>query len=416
MAASFSKPAPRLTVVKGSRQQWGPRLDKFRVKFGLSVRDLVDLLGGRDSPLKKTAAHDLLRGKNSPRMDLVIKPMIAARLREFLREEKKLKRLTIEQEILEIFHEPICQNDQEVKPLLTQRTVLSVEAQKHFGLSRDPFTGDPRNQKEVFTTPYVDQLLAKLEDAINYQHFVALVGDVGQGKTIMRRRIEQSCIDSQGKMRLLWPRFPNMEMVHSGSICSFILREFDEKTPHDRVLRGGRVEKLLATLADQGIRVALGFDECHRLDPRLLTALKNFYEMGTGGFERYLGLILLGQPKFQTVLNYPEFREIAERVEVVQLAFQDKKTPNLGKFAWDYIAHRLKIAGGNPDRLFDREVVNKLAQKANTPQALGNLCNACLVTAHELNDRKVHAGILKANPRIKTALDTEPGIRAARTA
>jgi len=397
---------PRLSVAKGSTRHWTRRLDKFRVKHDLSERDMVDVLGG---VWGKSYMHEVLSGAKQPQREEMIKPFIEARLRMFLRETKKLGKLAIEREIREIFNYS-SENDQEVESVITQRSVLPRKAQTFFGLSRDPFTGDPHNHREVFTTPYMDKLLAKIEDAINYQHFVAVIGDVGAGKLILKRRIEKICTDSRGKMVLLWPKFPNMEVVHSGSICSFILRSFEESNPRDRVMRAQAVEKLLMSLSGRGIRVALGFDECHRLDPRLLTALKNFYEMGSGGFDRYLGLILLGQPKFQTTLNYPEYREITERINVLRLGYQDKKTPNLGRFAWDYVAHRLKSAGGNVDKLFDRQAVSALAQIGDTPQALGNLCNAALTTAFELNVHKVHNGILKS----AGLLSEEQRIRVAR--
>lgn len=415
MAARLTQTPPRLTAIKGKRQHWGRRLDKFRVRHRLSVRDLVEVIG---DALKKTAVHDLLSGKTNPRMDSVVKATIAGRLRIWLREVRQVRDIEIEKEMLAIFYEPICKEDQEVELVLTQRTRLTPEAQKHFGLRRDPFTGDPQGHQEIFTTPYFDKIVAQVEDAINYQHFVAVIGDIGAGKFILKRRVEKACDNSNGKMRLLWPKFPNMEAVHSGSICSFILREFEAQGSHDRVLRASRVEKLLESLASQGVRVALGFDECHRLDPRLLTALKNFYEMG-GGFDRYLGLILLGQPKFRNTLNLAEFREITERIDVIQLGFQDKKNPNLGRYSWDYVAHRLKCAGGNADRQIDREVVTRLAKIANTPQALGNLCNAALNEAAELNERKVHISVLKAASRDGgplAGMDGEVNIRAARSA
>lgn len=402
--AARTQPTPaRLASKRGDAQHWGRRLDALRVKHDVSIRSFVELLGGDDSPLGKTATHDLLSGRCTPRMEGAIKPIIAAKIRKWLRDEKKTK-LEIEREMLEIFHEPICNQNQEVESVLTQRTELPRDAQKYFSLTRDPFTGDPRDHREIFTTPQTDKVLAQLEDAVNYQKFVAVIGDVGAGKLIMKRRIEQACARSQGKMRLLWPKFPNMEAVHSGSICSFILREFQEPSSHDRVLRAQRVEKLFTSLSDQGIRIALGFDECHRLDPRLLTALKNFYEMGNSGFDRYLGLILLGQPKFRTTLNYPEHREITERLTIIDLGYDKAKKGRaaatnghcLGTFAWEYVAHRLRIAGGNADRLFDRDSIARLAQIGDTPQALGNLCNAALVQAAEIGEKKVHIGVLRA--------------------
>ena len=72
--------------------------------------------------------------------------------------------------------------------------------------------------------------------------------------------------------------------------------------------------------------------------------------------------------------------------------------PKLGKQAADYVAHRLKLAGGDLDKLFERAAIARLAEQSSTPLGLGNLCNAALIKAHQLGEKKVLASfILKSN-------------------
>lgn len=390
---------PRLTAVKGNRQHWGRRLDKFRVAYDLSERDLVGVI---DRAIGKSAIHDLLSGECLPRMEAVIKPLIATKIRQFLREKKRLNSVQIEREIIQIFNEPICGKEEE--PVLTQRMILTKPAQGFFGLRFDPFTGDPRNRNEVFTTSKLDRIAGMLEDAIHYQGFIAVIGDVGSGKSLLKKRVVQTCIDSRGKLEILWPQFFNMEQVHSGSIASFVLRKFDQGVPRDRVYRAEKLRLYLASLAEEGIRVALGFDECHRLHPNLLTALKNFWELGSGGYDRYLGLILFGQPRFEMTLRSVDFREIAERLDSVRMPDLSK-----GDDAWKYVTHRLKFAGGSVDKIFDRAAIDSLTAVSATPLALGNLCNAALMKAFEFNQRRVTKDVLKA---LLGSEDGEPKVRA----
>lgn len=392
MAARLTKLQPRLTILKGSRQHWGRRLDKFRVRHGLSVRDLVTVLNGA---LEKSAIHDLLSGKTSPRLDSVIKPAIAGHVRKFLR-EKKLGVLQIETEILEIFREPIC-TDKENQPVLNQRTTMPKPVQNFFGLRIDPFTADPRDHSEVFTTPHLDRIVANLLDSIRYQGFCAVIGDVGAGKSLLKRRIMDQCQRSKGKLTLLWPQFFNMEKVHAGSICSYVLRQFDQTSPRDLVARAEKLKSLLGNLADEERRVALGFDECHRLHPNLLTALKNFWELGSGGFDRYLGLVLFGQPHFEGILRQPNFREIVERLDILRM-------PPLGKNSTDYITHRIAIAGGKVDKLFEPAAISRLVKLADTPLALGNVANAALLEAFKVNEHRVAAHFIpekNGDPQIR---------------
>lgn len=338
-------------------------------------------------------------------MENVIKPAIAAKLRQYLKSKHKKTAFDIEREMIAIFQESIC-TKKEKEPVLTQRAVLTKASQNYFGLRVDPFSSDPRSRAEVFTTPLLDRIANQLEDAINYQQFVAVIGEIGAGKSLLKRRIVDSCLNSKGKMKIFWPEFMNMEKVHSGSIASFLLRRFGQTSPRDLVMRADRLKEQLASLSDEGIRVALGFDECHRLDPRLLTALKNFWELGSGGYDRYLGLVLFGQPRFEMTLRNLEFREITERLDIIHL-------PNLGRHAWDYVAHRLKVAGANAEKLFDRDVVTRLAEIGPTPLSLGNLCNTALLKAQQLGEKKVHKGILTAAGLVD---NSEPKVRGIRTA
>jgi type II secretory pathway predicted ATPase ExeA len=360
---------------------WGKRLGQFRRQWKLSVRDLAGLC---DNRIGKTTVHRICSGKPDTRMERVVKPVIAESLRRFLSSRGK-NDIEIQRELCAIFNEQNYKED--IQPVLNQRATLPKAAQIFFGLRIDPFTSDPRDQSEVFTTPHHDRLLANFLDAIRYQGFVAAMGEVGSGKTILRRRVVDQCQRSKGKMVLLWPEFMNMEKVHSGSIAAFILRKFSQKSPHDLVHRADRLKTLLGTLSNEGTQVALGFDECHRLHSNLLTALKNFWELGSGGFDRYLGLVLFGQPHFENILREPQFREILERLDIVRM-------PLMGRNAADYMAHRIQIAGGKIEKLFEAAAITRLIKLADTPLALGNVANAALLEAFKMQQHRVLAGFV----------------------
>lgn len=390
MAARLSNLPPRRASLKGNRQHWTRRLDKFRIRFGLSERDLSGLLTGI---FGKSQMHDVLSGKKKPRCENLVKQPIAQRLRQFMRVERNMKPLEIEREIVTIFNDPVL-IEKENESMLTQRTTLPKPAQNFFGLRRDPFTSDPLDHSEVFTTPHLNRIVENLLDAIKYQGFCAAIGEVGSGKSMLKRRLMDQCQRSKGALAILWPQFFNMEKVHAGSICSYVLRQFNQTAPRDLVARAERLKELLGSLADEGHRVALGFDECHRLHPNLLTALKNFWELGSGGFDRYLGLVLFGQPHFEGILRQPNFREIYERLDILRV-------PSLGKDAESYLEKRLSVVGGKLDKLFEPAAVTRLVKLANgkdaiatTPLALGNVANAAMLESFKLQQRRVPADLI----------------------
>lgn len=368
--------ARRLSKLKAVKRpkHWGKRLDQFRLEHDLSLRDFAGICGNK---IGKSTVHLICSGGSEPRLEGLVKPIIAESVRQFLRSKGKTD-IEIQREICAIFSEP----DKETPMEFTKRTLLSREAQAYFGLKFDPFTGDPRNISEVFTTEKLDVCLGHIMDSVKFQGFTAVIGDVGEGKTITKRRVVDTCNNSGGRLRILWPEFMNMEKVHSGSIASFVLRQFGVSAPRDLVARAERLKQLLVSLSAEDKSVALGFDECHRLDPRLLTALKNFWELGDGGFDRYLGLVLFGQLRFKEILALPEYREISERLDIVRL-------PSLNGSAGDYLVHRFRIAGGRFEKVFQPATVACMTKLAKTPLALGNVANAALLEAHRLNEKVV---------------------------
>lgn len=370
-------------------QCWGLRLEIFRRKYRLSFNKLEAACGGR----MVTTYNTLQRvcegrpGYNDKRL----KAALPQHLRAFLERRGKTAD-EARAEVEQIFGET-------EEEMIAPRATLPDEVQRHFGLKRDPFTGDPRSKAEVFTTPQLDRVAAKVEDAINYEGFIVVSGEIGSGKTLLKRRVIDTVARTDGRLRLYWPEFFDMQRVHAGSIVSFLLASFNQTVPGDLVARAAKLKRVLEDAHQRGERVAIGFDECHHLDDRLLTALKNFWELSVG-FDRLVGLVLFGQPQFEGRLRDAKFREICERIEVV-------KMPSFEKAAWDYVVHRVKVAGGDAEKLFERDAVRLLAKHGGTPLALGNLCNAALMKAHKLGERKVLAAMLDLR-------DDEPQVRAAR--
>jgi type II secretory pathway predicted ATPase ExeA len=210
---------------------------------------------------------------------------------------------------------------------------------------------------------------------------------------------------------LLSPRFADFSRLTAAGIVAYVLEELGVKPRRALVLAQKQLERRLAHLAQNNITVALCFDECHHLNDTLLTALKNFYELGTGGFERYLGLILFGQPQFAARLELPRFREIAERLACLELpAFSPSTAEN-------YLAHCLdnalleppdygvgaapsddatppanpKSKIQNPKSLFEPEALRLIMARASTPLGIANAASSAMLEAYKKGEHCVLA-------------------------
>jgi type II secretory pathway predicted ATPase ExeA len=356
-------------------------LGAFLGRHAISVRKLSDMLGGPGVAGSSTV-YRLLECTLDHKYEHELMSKLAEILPPFLM-EKGYDKAQIDQELLEVFEKG------EYQPMISQRLELSPEAQRFFGFTEDPFCKPPQSREEVFISPALEQIFDRLKDAIRYQGFVSVTGEIGSGKTTLRALLEDY-VESQPNIRVVWPEFFDMRNVTPMQIATSILEAFEvARVPRSAIGRGKAVKDLLARLYKDGVRVSLAFDECHRLNDAALSSLKNFFEMSSGGFQRYLGVILFGQPLFEARLREHHFREIFERVVPVRM-------PDFSDAAAGYLQHRLQLVGGDIGKLFDKEALELICRQSTTPLGLGNLTNEAFLTSmRDFNNQKVIGAAIK---------------------
>lgn len=362
---------------------------QFLADHDLSVRKFAEYC--RSTYISKSTIHRLANpdGHIQPRFLQRITPSLISHCQQWL-EENGRPAEEINRVLTQVFEE-------DYQPMIAERYKLDPEHLDFFGLDRDPFAleADPRSADEAYSNKELDRIVRRVEEAVKFQGFLCITGPVGAGKTQLKNRITSRLLRPESKTQLLWPRFAEMGKLNAGGIVHYILEEFGQRGRIRLALAQRQLEKHLEQLNENGRRIALCFDEGHRLAPATLSALKNFYELGTGGYEKYLGLIIFAQPRIKTTLEGVDFREIAERVEQIEM-------PSLSKYAGDYLGHRLALAGGHLD-LFAPGAIAHIASQATTPLAIGNLANKGLIAAYKKGDSKVIARHLEK--------DTEPTVR-----
>lgn len=354
---------------------------KFLSSSGLSTRQFGDICG-----IGKSTVHRLAQpghGGLTPAYLRKITPVLIKGCRFHL-ESCGAGAGEIHARLSAIFAE-------EIGPAIETRRVLTREVLEFFGLERDPFAA-PRTVDELFTTVALDEAFDHIEEAVKWQGFAAILAPVGAGKTMLKKRF----VNANPSALIIEPRFADMSRVTAAGIVTFLLESFGIKPRRTLVLAQKQLEEKLGELTAEGNTVALFFDECHQLADQTLTALKNFYEMGSGGFERYLGLVLFGQPRFRERLAYPQFREIAERLETFDLPLLSPPE------TVQCLNHSLKLAypqrlqlhapshtksafatvGEGAPTIFEESAVQLIASRASTPLAIGNLAASAMIEAY----------------------------------
>lgn len=369
---------------------------KFLSSGGLSTRQFGDICG-----IGKSTVHRLAQpghGGLTPAYLRKITPVLIKGCRFYL-ESSGTGAGEIHARLSAIFAD-------EIGLAIETRRVLTREVLEFFGLERDPFAA-PRKPDEVFMTVAMDEALSRIDEAVNWQGFAAILAPVGAGKTVLKKRF----VGANQSALIIEPRFADMSRVTAAGIVTFLLDSLGVKPRRTLVLAQRQLEEKLGELTAEGKTVAIFFDECHQLSDSTLTALKNFYELGSGGFERYLGLVLFGQPRFRARLAYPQFREIAERLDISDLP------PLSPSETVQYLNHSLKLAypqrlqlhapshtksalataGGGAPAIFEEGAVRLIAARASTPLAIGNLAVGAMIEAYRKGERTIIVRFIPTN-------------------
>lgn len=276
---------------------------------------------------------------------------------------------------------PQVPNPREVQEekALTNKGVamLSDEAIRHFGLSKDPFRNEIESERDVFMSASHREVEQKMAEAAKYQRFLAVCGPVGSGKTLLWQKVEAELM-TQGGFMVCMPQSVEKEKMHAALICDAMLRDFGGivQSRRSNEWKAAQVGRVLEGLMRRGKRCVLVLDEAHRFPDLCIKSLKTFHELQTG-FRRLLGIVMLGQEELSRNLKKRyNIREVAARVEMV-------KVKPMKREVWKYVAWKLLCANGDPNKIFAEDGAAKLVKLI--PSENANAIELNIVASHAMD-------------------------------
>ena len=298
--------------------------------------------------------------------------------------------------------------------MLLRKATLTQAAKQHFGLPRDPFNDEIREAADVFLTPDVRYVREAMFQTACHGGFVAVVGESGAGKSTLREDL-QDRINREGKqIIMIEPYVLAMEdndikgkTLKAAHIAAAILEAVAPgvKPYRDAEARFRQVHRALQESARAGNKHVLMIEEAHGMPVPTLKHLKRFFELKSG-FERLLGIVLIGQTELAQKLaeNNPNVREVVQRCELVTLLPLTD-----GKLA-GYLKHKFERAGGDITKVMDESAIDAIADRLTVrsrtakgaeqhsllyPLAVNNLVSAAMNQAAELGFDIVDADVVK---------------------
>jgi general secretion pathway protein A len=258
--------------------------------------------------------------------------------------------------------------------------------QRYYGLRELPFelTSDPRL---LFLTARHREALGNLRYGLSAAKAVTvLIGEAGTGKTTLLKAALQS--KDCRHVRCVYLHNPALTR---GEFFEVLSRELDlgPRATESKAVLLTELERALRDRRAAGEVVALVVDEAQSLSHELLEEIRLLANIETAT-AKLLPLVLAGQPEFAARLNDPALRQLKQRV-----ALRCDIPPLTLPETAEYIAFRIRAAGGEGSRLFTREAVMLVYERSRgIPRTISVICDNALVTGMAMSRQPVDSAMV----------------------
>lgn len=250
----------------------------------------------------------------------------------------------------------------------TEVEMLTEQTRKHFKLFRDPFpaNGGVEKDADIFMSDEHRYIEAAMLDAAKYSGLLAIVGQVGCGKSTIRKRVFEQ-IRREGGILTVFPQILDKAKIHSGTLCDAIILDVSDQTPRMKPEQKARqVKELLKARSRNGDRCCLVIEEGHKLTVSAFITLKQLWEL-EDGYSKLLSIIIIGQTELGDKLDerhHPEMREFIRRCQIARINGLNGDLKN-------YLQLKFKRIGANLENYFDDDAIAALSRRLTIKDEMG---------------------------------------------
>jgi len=249
----------------------------------------------------------------------------------------------------------------------------------YYSLEDPPFvlTPDPRF---LLRSKGHHEILATLLYGITSQKgLMALVGDVGTGKTTLCRALLRELPDSVQSALVLNPHLSGADLI--GTILDDLGVE----------RRGGTKGELMAALSQyllatgsEGKTVLVIVDEAQQMGVESLEQIRILSNLETAT-RKLLQILLVGQPELEEKLKLNELRQLDQRIGI-----RCYLKPLPRKETYRYVEHRLRVAGLPGALPFTRGALAKIYKYSRgIPRVINLVCDRALMAGFSNRVREI---------------------------
>jgi general secretion pathway protein A len=254
-------------------------------------------------------------------------------------------------------------------------------------LKKEPFHVTPDPDFLFLSPSHKAALRALVYGVEERQGFVALLGEVGLGKTTILRSYLERVDQSQLKtIYLIHSKLSFRELLHM--LCQECGLEGTTENVAETITR---LHHVLVGEYQQGRNVALLVDEAQHMPLETLEQLLLLSNLETST-QKLLQIVLVGQPEFEAKLNAQALRQLKQR-----LVIRATIVPLTAEESRDYILYRLAKVRLADNPIFTPRALKAIVTQAQgIPRVLNILCTNALIL-----------GFVKGQPRISVKIAQE---------
>jgi general secretion pathway protein A len=274
----------------------------------------------------------------------------------------------------------------------------------HFGLTAEPFNLTPDPAFLYLSQEHREALAAVQYGLLDGRGFITLVGEVGTGKTTLLYSILSR---RHGDLTAAYLSYSAQSFE---DLMAAALRDLG--VPTQATSKRAILEALndyLRRQADQGRNTAIIIDEAQNLTDEAFEELRLL-----SNFESYtrklVQIVLVGQPELAERLHQPRLRQLRERISVRAYVNPLSRPEMTG-----YVAHRLKVAGGDVEQIFSPKALSMIVRRTGgVPRRANILCHNALLFTYGRHLAQV--GVTEAREAIAEMDERRPGRMGRRSA
>lgn len=255
-----------------------------------------------------------------------------------------------------------------------------------FNMNKAPFNVTPDPEFLFLSPSHKEALAAVIYGVQQKKGFVAIIGEVGVGKTTILR----SFLDRADRERLKLLYLFNAN-INFSTLLESVLQELGLDSTADAPCNlVTRLHQYLISEYTKGRTVVLIIDEAQNMPVETLENLRMLSNLETTK-DKLIQIVFSAQPEFEVLLERKELRQLKQRIAV-----KTTIKPLSTEESLRYIRHRLAKAAVGEHGIFTERALRLIVSQSNgIPRVINTLCDNCLITSFGYKSKIVSRQIVR---------------------